>query len=87
MKVVCETCEAKYQIPDERVAGRRLKIRCRKCGGVMEARGDELVAQPMASARSSARSAEWFTSIDGSPIGPLSTDEIAIPRLSTRDHE
>jgi hypothetical protein len=45
----------------------------------MEARGDELVAQ---SARSSARSAEWFTSIDGSPIGPLSTDEI-VSRIST----
>jgi len=81
MKVVCETCEAKYQIPDERVAGRRLKIRCRKCGGVMEARGDELVGA-VQSARSAARSAEWFTSIDGTPIGPLSTDEI-VSRIST----
>jgi predicted Zn finger-like uncharacterized protein len=78
MKVVCETCEAKYQIPDERVAGRRLKIRCRKCGGVMEARGDELVAR----GATSASSAEWFTSIDGTPIGPLSTDEI-VSRIST----
>lgn len=79
MKVVCETCEAKYQIPDERVAGRRLKIRCRKCGGVMEARGDELVAKASAPAASST---EWFTSIDGTPIGPLSTDEI-VSRIST----
>ncbi len=44
MKVVCGECAAKYQIPDERVAGRRLKIRCRKCGGVMEARGDDPAA-------------------------------------------
>lgn len=78
MKVVCETCEAKYQIPDERVAGRRLKIRCRKCGGVMEARGDELVAQAAAPASST----EWFASVDGTPIGPLSTDEI-VSRIST----
>ena len=76
MKVVCETCEAKYQIPDERVAGRRLRIRCRKCGGVMEARGDELVAAPAPSAT------EWFTSIDGTPIGPLSTEDI-VSRITT----
>lgn len=79
MKVVCETCEAKYQIPDARVAGRRLKIRCRKCGGVMEARGDELVAHAPAPV---AASTEWFASVDGTPIGPLSTDEI-VSRIST----
>src|SRR5690349_790588 len=78
MKVVCETCEAKYQIPDERVAGRRLKIRCRKCGGVMEARGDELVAQHAAPGGT----VEWFASVDGTPIGPLTTDEI-VSRIST----
>jgi predicted Zn finger-like uncharacterized protein len=78
MKVVCETCEAKYQIPDERVAGRRLKIRCRKCGGVMEARGDELVPQHAAASAST----EWFASVDGTPIGPLTTDEM-ISRIST----
>ena len=35
MKVVCDACQAKYQIPDERVAGRKLKIRCRKCGNAI----------------------------------------------------
>jgi len=44
----------------------------------MEARGDELVAQ----ASTPASSKEWFTSIDGTPIGPLSTDEI-VSRIST----
>lgn len=83
MKVVCETCEAKYQIPDERVAGRRLKIRCRKCGGVMEARGDELVAQHAgAPSRTPSGSVEWFASVDGTPIGPLTTDEM-VSRIST----
>lgn len=77
MKVVCETCEAKYQIPDERVAGRRLRIRCRKCGGVMEARGDELPSQAAPAA-----TIEWFASVDGTPIGPLTTDEI-VSRIST----
>jgi predicted Zn finger-like uncharacterized protein len=80
MKVVCETCEARYQIPDERVAGRRLRIRCRKCGGVMEARGDELVASTPVVVASGG--AEWFTSIDGTPIGPLSTDDI-VSRITT----
>ena len=27
MKVVCDSCQAKYQVPDERVAGKKLKIR------------------------------------------------------------
>jgi hypothetical protein len=44
----------------------------------MEARGDELVAKAV----SPASSTEWFTSIDGTPIGPLSTDEI-VSRIST----
>jgi hypothetical protein len=43
----------------------------------MEARGDELVAQA-----APAGSIEWFASVDGTPIGPLTTDEI-VSRIST----
>ena len=39
MNVVCESCHAKYRIPDERVAGKKVKIRCRKCGESMTVRG------------------------------------------------
>jgi predicted Zn finger-like uncharacterized protein len=40
MKVVCESCQAKYQVPDERVAGKKLKIRCKRCGAIILIRGD-----------------------------------------------
>ncbi|MBN2194690.1 MAG: zinc-ribbon domain-containing protein [Polyangiaceae bacterium] len=35
MKFVCPNCKAKYQIADERIAGRSVKMKCRKCGHVI----------------------------------------------------
>ena len=32
MKFICPNCKAKYQIADERVAGRSVKMKCRQCG-------------------------------------------------------
>ncbi|HEY4156632.1 MAG TPA: GYF domain-containing protein [Polyangiaceae bacterium] len=32
MKFLCPSCKAKYQIADEKVAGRSVKMKCRKCG-------------------------------------------------------
>lgn len=31
MKFLCDSCKAKYQIPDEKIAGRTLRMKCRKC--------------------------------------------------------
>jgi hypothetical protein len=39
MKIDCHCCHARYQIPDERVVGRVLKIRCKRCSDVMEVVG------------------------------------------------
>src|SRR5258706_8674628 len=36
MKFLCENCKAKYQIADEKVAGRTVRMKCRKCGHMME---------------------------------------------------
>ena len=40
MKIVCDSCGAKYSIADEKVAGRVFKIRCKKCGAAIVVRGD-----------------------------------------------
>jgi predicted Zn finger-like uncharacterized protein len=32
MKIACETCGAKYTIADDKVRGRKVKIRCKSCG-------------------------------------------------------
>lgn len=39
MKVVCPSCGTRYQVDDDRVAGRNLKLRCRKCGVAIMIRG------------------------------------------------
>jgi predicted Zn finger-like uncharacterized protein len=78
MKVVCDTCQAKYQIPDERIAGRKLKIRCRKCGESILIHGEEIAAQsptPGDSASTHAAPDEWHVSIDGEQYGPYALSQ------------
>jgi predicted Zn finger-like uncharacterized protein len=80
MKVECATCQARYQIPDERVAGRKLKIRCRKCSGAIIVRGDQLVApveETTQQAPAGYASTEWHVSIDGAQHGPYAIEQMA----------
>ncbi|MDH5675927.1 MAG: zinc-ribbon domain-containing protein [Myxococcales bacterium] len=79
MKVVCESCRAKYLIPDERVAGRKVKIRCRKCQASILVRGDMAgVAEADGSAPpTTAAIDEWHVSIDGEQHGPYGIEQLA----------
>ncbi|HKU40840.1 MAG TPA: zinc-ribbon domain-containing protein [Polyangiales bacterium] len=87
MKVVCESCQAKYQVPDERVAGKKLKIRCKRCGATVLIRGDLTQIglsdspQPTAAPQDSAAAVpaaelEWHASIDGQSYGPFDTSTL-----------
>lgn len=38
MKFLCDNCKAKYQISDEKVAGKTVRMKCRKCGHQIEVR-------------------------------------------------
>jgi predicted Zn finger-like uncharacterized protein len=40
LKFFCEQCKAKYQIADEKVAGKTVRMKCRKCGHVIELRAE-----------------------------------------------
>lgn len=40
MKFLCANCKAKYQISDEKIAGRTLKMDCRRCNHPIVIRGD-----------------------------------------------
>src|SRR5262245_58830640 len=40
MKFLCSHCKAKYQIADEKVAGRTLRMVCRRCQQEIVIRGD-----------------------------------------------
>ncbi len=39
MKIVCDNCATKYSIADEKVRGKVLKIRCKKCSHIIVVRG------------------------------------------------
>ncbi len=40
MKITCSSCSAKYTIADEKVRGRTVKIKCKKCGATITAGPD-----------------------------------------------
>jgi predicted Zn finger-like uncharacterized protein len=44
MKFLCDNCKAKYQIADEKIAGRTLKMKCRKCGHDIIIHGESMAA-------------------------------------------
>jgi predicted Zn finger-like uncharacterized protein len=50
MKIICDSCQTKYSIADEKVRGKVFKIKCKKCSHVIVVRGtaadDAVAAQP-----------------------------------------
>lgn len=48
MKFLCSNCKAKYQISDEKVAGRTLRMTCRKCREEIVIRGEPATPPPAA---------------------------------------
>ena len=86
MKIVCEACQAKYSIADEKVRGKVFKIRCKKCSHVIVVRGGSAEAASAAPAASSPRrprrrptlalDAGWHIVVDGEQVGPLSEGDI-----------
>jgi predicted Zn finger-like uncharacterized protein len=38
VKFLCDQCKAKYQIADEKVVGKTVRMKCRKCGHLIEVR-------------------------------------------------
>jgi predicted Zn finger-like uncharacterized protein len=80
MKIVCDSCGAKYSIADEKVAGKIFKIRCKKCSSVLEVRGDQPGAHPFGGAASTqdpGGEPAWYIVVDGEQQGPLRPIEIS----------
>jgi predicted Zn finger-like uncharacterized protein len=50
MKITCQSCQAKYTIADEKVAGKTVKIKCKKCGATIVVSGADAGAAPAAAA-------------------------------------
>jgi predicted Zn finger-like uncharacterized protein len=82
MKIVCESCGAKYSISDDRVVGKMFKIRCKKCSEVIVVRGDqphaaEAQAPEASAAGASAQTAIWHIVVDGEQAGPYTPAQLA----------
>lgn len=80
MKIVCDSCGAKYSIADEKVAGKIFKIRCKKCSSVLEVRGDQTGAHALddlGQGQEPALDGGWYIVVDGEQRGPLPPIELS----------
>lgn len=77
MKAICDTCGARYRIPEEKLEGKILRIRCRKCDNVFTVRDDEAptltgVSRPDLHTPQG----DWYFAINGESFGPYTEDEL-----------
>jgi len=70
MKFVCNQCLSKYSIADEKVRGKILKIRCVKCGNLIEVRDDAAPKEPKPRSPLEERFAASFKAAPGTPSTP-----------------
>ncbi|MGB0646338.1 MAG: GYF domain-containing protein [Bradymonadia bacterium] len=88
MKFSCEQCGTRYSIADQKVEGKRLRIRCKVCSFIMDVRGTKrnqpaFDAPPVAEAPvaplapPSQTDLEWYVANDGTPVGPISFEQLA----------
>jgi predicted Zn finger-like uncharacterized protein len=77
MKIVCESCQAKYSIADEKVSGKVFKIRCKRCGEVIVVRGDqEPQGEEATRVYDYAQDAVWHAVINGDQQGPFAPQQL-----------
>lgn len=77
MKIVCESCGAKYSIADEKVAGKVFKIRCKKCSAVIVVKGDSPEGNDDATrVYDQGGEAIWHVVVGGEQQGPFSPRQI-----------
>src|SRR5688572_12138537 len=86
MKVSCQACGAKYTIADDKVRGRKVKIRCKSCGApiVVDAQSE---AMPMAdaakpptadapAAAATTKGEPWSVNLSDTDQRTMTTDEV-----------
>lgn len=83
MKIVCDSCKAKYSIADEKVAGKTFRIRCKRCGSAIIVRGEGLgpaepaeAAAPGAGGAGADPTAIWHVVMNGSQQGPYPLEKV-----------
>ena len=80
MKIICQACQSKYTIADDKIQGKVAKIRCRTCGATVLIDGSAPGGGPTeGSAAPSATptaAAPWLVNVADGDQKPMSTQEI-----------
>ncbi len=83
MKISCQSCQAKYTIADEKVLGKIVKIRCKKCGATIVINGNEAQASSSDSGgeqvfdyTASAGTEQWTVNVTDGDQRTLTAQEI-----------
>lgn len=76
MRIVCDSCGAKYSISDDKVKGKVFKIRCKKCSNVIIVRGNQQPAEANAAAAAGGGEAVWYVVRGGQQDGPHSPEAL-----------
>jgi predicted Zn finger-like uncharacterized protein len=92
MKIVCDACQAKYSISDDKVQGKVFKIRCKKCSNIIVVRGGAAEPAPAPQQEKDTRvydygyeggdhapagdDAVWHVVINQDQVGPMTAIEV-----------
>jgi predicted Zn finger-like uncharacterized protein len=70
VKFLCDQCKAKYQISDDKVAGKTVRMKCRKCGHMIEVRAAVTETSVSTSTPSEPPTAGAAPAAPGKPAAP-----------------
>jgi len=82
MKFFCDRCNAKYSISDEKVRGKVVKVRCKRCDNVITVSEEKNQAHgstpdsETSGAGGRSTGGEWYYSVEGQTFGPLEKNRL-----------
>jgi predicted Zn finger-like uncharacterized protein len=78
MKISCQSCQSKYTIADDKVSGKVVKIRCKKCGATIVVNGSDSSGAGTASYPPEAPAADgaWTVNVAEGDQRTMTDDEI-----------
>jgi predicted Zn finger-like uncharacterized protein len=76
MKIVCDACQAKYSISDDKVQGKVFKIRCKKCSNIIVVRGGAGAAEPAPAPQQEKDTRVYDYGYEGGDHAPAGDDSV-----------
>ncbi len=76
MKFYCDKCQAKYSIADEKVRGKVLKVRCKKCANIITVREPKAPVAGAPGASPAPSELPWYYALNGQTFGPYQKQDL-----------